>query len=140
MPTQHLFRLLIGIRAADKAGYETWWKANVDTAPGGGTFSVGLSATGAAPATHYVACMALTAAQLRLIVIRLCTLAGVSFPGNWNLLTRAQKRDWLRSQIPALKSAANIKALVCDDNDGAWDDYSARILGAGVKPISVGLP
>lgn len=136
MPTQHIRRLLMVVPAAQASAYNTWLANNLDV-PGvtwGETFSVGYSATGIAPATHFVTCAAMTDEQFRKVFVRLCFQAGITFPVGWAGMTRDEKRDWARAQIVAIRIALGVRLLI-DDNDGQWDDYAARLEAAGLKPV-----
>lgn len=135
MPTNFIARILWAIPAANQAAYNNWVQANLDPDGGDRTFTVGLSPTGTAPATFYVSCGAYTLAELKKIVQRLCQLAGISVPANYDDMTRAEKRVWFRSQIPTIKAQTGIRALLLDDNDGDWSDYQAQIAAAGLKTI-----
>jgi len=131
MPTQLIRRVLFLVPDARKAAMVTWWMANVD-ASDTNLLSVGLSATGSAPATHWAACAALTDVQFKKVMQRLCNLASITPPANWDSMTRTEKRDWLRSQIVPIWQRAGIGIRV-DDNDGTWDDYRAAVATAGLR-------
>lgn len=138
MSTQWLNRLLIAIPAAQKDTFNLFWANNIDTdGAGDKTFTVGLNATGLATdaVTYYVANTALTNAQLRKIIVRLCGLAGVTVPADWDTYTRAQKRAWLAANWPTIRTKTGVRAMVLDDNDGAWSDYAASLTAASLKPI-----
>jgi len=96
MLTQYLYRLLILVPAVRQAALNTWWKANIDAS--GDTFTVGLNASGidADAPTYYWACMSLTAAEFKKVMARLCNVAGITPPADWDAKNRDGKRDWLR--------------------------------------------
>lgn len=133
--TQFLYRVLFAIGASRRATFNAYWDANIDTAGAGAqTFSVGLSPTGAAPATHWGACSAFNSADFKKVMQRLCSLSSITPPANWDALTRIERRDWLRSKIPAIRAAIGV-ALLVDDQDGRWDDYDAALAGLGLRPV-----
>ena len=137
--TQFQHRLLIIVPVARQAAFNTWWAVNIDTVGAGDkTFTTSLNASGleADPPTHYWACMSLTSAELKKVVLRLLQLAGITPPADWDTFTRDEKRDWLRGQIPAIRTAIGVRLLV-DDNDRQWDDYSAVLGRAGLKVIQL---
>lgn len=138
MATQWLNRVLLAIPAAQRATYNAWWANNIDTdGAGNRTFTAGLNATGLStdPVTYYVANTALTNQQLRKIIVRLCALAGLTIPADWDTYTRQQKRQWLAANWPTIRQRTGVRAMVLDDNDGAWSDYTAAITAEGLKPI-----
>ena len=136
MHTQFIRRLFVVIPNASKASFNTWWANNIDTGGAGDkTFSIPLSATGNLPATYWGACTALTDAQFKTAAQRLCTLANITFPANWESMTRNEKRDWLRSQIVPIWQAIGVGIRV-DDNDATWSDYDAALASVNLKRIT----
>jgi hypothetical protein len=119
MPTQHLYRVLAVVPAARVAALNSWLKANLD-AGGGDWLTPSLSATGDAPFTHAWFSAALTAAEFKLVMQRLCTLASVTPPADWDQLTRAERKAWLLSQRPAINAATGVYVQAMD-GDGVWD-------------------
>lgn len=136
MATAYIHRVLWIIPASLQAQVNTWLHNNVDLT-GGDTFTVGLSATGALPATHYWSCGAYTIPELRKIAARLCVMASLTLPAGWDTYTRQQKKQWFVSNVPTIRTRTGIKAIVLDDNDGAWSDYGAVLASAGLKTIQV---
>lgn len=134
MATQLIRRVLFLVPDARKNALVTWWLANVD-ATDINLLSVGLSTTGNAPATHWASCAALTDIQFKKVMQRLCNLASITPPANWDSMTRDEKRDWLRSQITPIRQSTGIGIRV-DDNDNGWDDYQAAITAAGLRFIT----
>jgi len=145
MDTSYIRRVFFIIRQSQRASFNTWWAANIDTGGAGDqTFSVPLSATGNLPATHWGACGAFTDSQFKQIVQLLITLTNnvptgsITLPANWDTMTQAEKRDWLRSQIPTIRSVLGV-TILADDNDGVWDDYEAEIARRGLVKIQPAL-
>lgn len=135
----YLHRILVLIPAALASDYNAWMSGTLDPDGGERTFTIGLNATGnpADPVTHYVCCIALTAAQLRAVLDVLCPQAGIAFPGNWDAMTVDDQRDWTRQQAPAIEAATGLRAAAVDDNLGTWSDYAAIIATAGLMPIQM---
>src|SRR5687767_4331326 len=92
--TDYLHRFTVIIPAASKDAFNNYIKNNVDSVGGERTCTIGLSASGSAPATHYWSSIALTNQELLKIAQRLAILAGLSQPSNWDSMTRAQKKQW----------------------------------------------
>jgi hypothetical protein len=133
VPTQHQFRLLLIVPEARRAAFNAWVKANLDPAGGDWVRST-LSATGSAPATHGWCSAAMTAAEFKAAVQRLCALASITPDPAWDSMTRSQKRDWLVGQRQAIDAATGIY-LQAVDNDGSWGDAQAALKAKGLKPI-----
>jgi hypothetical protein len=133
MATAHLERLLIGIPAASQASFNTWMGNNIEG--GANTFTVGLSASGAAPASHYVACGAFTLAELQKILIRLANLAGLPPPSNWSSLSKSARLQWVADNKAAIQSTLGIR-IWRSDNDGAWDSFRALITAVGLQFVA----
>jgi hypothetical protein len=136
MTTTFAHRVTILIPAARQAAINTWWQANLDSLGGASTFTVGLSADGNAPATHYWMSGAFTDTELRAMIARLCTLASISAPAlaTWNGWTRQQKLDWLSTNLPTILANTGIR-VVRDDGDGAWSDPDAALAAHGVQRV-----
>lgn len=134
MATAHEHRLLLIAPVARRAALNTWFAANVDSEGGAQTFAVGLSPAGQPPATHYWCSGAWTDQQLRLILQRLCVLAGIAFPADWTTRTKAQKLSWLAGQRDAIRVATGIR-VVRDDGDGAWSSPHSERGAAGLQVI-----
>lgn len=135
MPTLFIRRILFIVGNSRKATFNAWWAANIDTEGAGDqTFTVPLSATGLAPATHWAACGAFTEPQFKKIMARLCNLSSITPPANWDGMTRNEKRDWLRGQIPAIRAAIGVSILI-GENDNGGVDYQAELLARGLQTI-----
>lgn len=142
MPTLYGHRLLIVVPAARLAAVVGWFDANLPgTAP---TSSwAPLSATGAAPATHYWNSGGWQDSEAKAILLRLCQLASVTPPtgAQWAGWTFAQKRSWLRGVRDTVY--ANYGAwLGLSANDGDWDDPVQELtsMGAGLRPVQEATP
>src|SRR5687768_10720437 len=94
MATAHLHRVLVVAADARKAALATWISNNVDPGQGANWLAVGLSPSGAAPATHWWFSVALTNAQGAAVLNRWYALAGMTPPA-WGAMTRAQIRTRL---------------------------------------------
>lgn len=134
MATQHLVRLLALVPAARQNAVNTYIRNNLDTT-GGNWLTVGLSASGNAPATHYAFNAALTLAEFKLIGRQLLQMASLDLPGNFDTMTLAEKFTWFRSQLAAIRTATGIRLRVYN-NDGVWDDPMDELAAAGLKVIS----
>lgn len=137
MATNHLHRLLCLVPAARQVAVNAWVAANIDPPPAGPWFTVALSATGAAPATHYWCCSALTAAELKRWMMRLCALAGIGEPAGWDGWTRVQRKQWFLDQRAAIRTATGIRVMLAD-NDGVWDSPQEALQAAGLQVIGAG--
>lgn len=130
-------RLLILCTAAVRNGLNTWIKNNVDLQAGDQVLTVGLSASGNVPATHYWASGAWTEQDIGQMIRRLATLVSIALP-NWSSMTRQQKIDWVQDNKAAIQSAVGIRFIV-DDNQGAATDPQSLLTAAGLKVISPAL-
>ena len=135
MATNYTSRLVVIVPVGSVAAVGTWWQANIDANDDLTTWPT-LSATGSNPATHRWCSVALTDAQLRAVLVKVCQLANVTPPsvGTWNGWTRAQKRAWLASTRDSLYANTGIW-LDVSDNDGDWDDSQAERTGKGLQVI-----
>lgn len=130
MATQHIYRLIFLIPANARNATLVWWRANIDPAE---TFGAGLNVGGGGgAATHYWLCAALTAAELKRIALRLCTLSGITPPADWDTMNRGQRKQWLLGQRPAIRTATGIRIRL-SDNDGVWDAPDEELAQAGLK-------
>lgn len=133
MPTDYTERLFIIIPDARKTVVTNWWVANVDPA-GANTFSVGLSASGQLPATHWAACVAFPRVNLRKVLVRLATMAGIANPDGWENWTQVQRVQWIADNRTTIQNATGIR-IWRSDNEAGWDDYRGLITAAGLKFI-----
>lgn len=135
MPTAHLHRVLIIVPEARVAAVGAWWQANMDAADNlSGWPRLNPSGLEADAATHRWACAALTDAQCRTLLFRLCDLAAVAKPtvAAWNAMTGQQKRSWLASVRDGVLAGYGIYVRLAD-NVGAWDDAEALLAASGLK-------
>ncbi len=133
--TLYLHRLIIVCPLARIAALGTWWAANIDPTDNCSTWpALNPSGDPANPVTHRWCSTALTAAQLRLIIARVCSLASVAPPtvATWNGWTRAEKRAWLGSTRDSLFAATGIW-LDLSDGDGQWNDPAAALARIAIK-------
>ena len=135
MPSLYDARLLMLIPAARQGAITTWWDANIDPGQGARTWGVALSATGSPPATHYWCSTALTAPQLKLVMQRLCIMAGIAAPAAWDTWSRAVQRQWLLDQRAAIRTATGIW-IVPDANEAVWSDPGAALALLGLQQIT----
>jgi hypothetical protein len=134
MATQHEYRFLAIVPAASIAQFNTWLRNNIDPA-GGDWLVANLSATGLAPATHGWFSAALTPAQMKQVALRLCTLASVTPPADWDTMTRAQRKAWLIGARAAINTAIGVW-IQPSDNDGDWDNPAAALAAKGLQVIA----
>lgn len=137
MPTAHEHRVIIVAPVARVAAVVAYLQANVDatTDPNLGP---PLNATGLAadPVTHRWSNGAYLDWQCRLLLSRLCQLAGTAAPtlGQWNGWTGAQKRSWLASVRAGVLSGYGVGVFLAQ-NDGPWDDPQAVLTALGLRTI-----
>jgi hypothetical protein len=134
MPSTFPHRFLVVIPAAQQAAVAGFWTANIDPNDSGTTFTVGLSASGNAPATFYWASTALTDAQIIAIVRKLAQMAGITVPTAGSLSTKAAKLAWLANNAAALLSNTGI-TVVRDDEDSTWTSADSVRTGLSLVPI-----
>lgn len=132
--TTRIHRLVVFITALRQVDFNTWWSQNIDTEGAGHrTFTVPLNGSGDnTPPTHYWCSTSLTSQQLRRVLARLCNLANIEFPVNWNALTRTEQLQWLATQRPAIRAAIGVW-IVRSDNDGIWEDPEQALATMAVK-------
>ena len=134
--TNYIFRCLIVCPAANRAAFNTWILNNLDPT-GGDWFVASLSAAGNVgdTPTHYWCNAALTAAEFKKLMQRLCTLASITAPADWDTMTRQEKKRWLLGQRAAIRTATGIRVLPMD-NDGVWDSPQDELAAAGLNVIA----
>lgn len=139
MATQHSLRLLVIAPVARVATVAGWLNNNVGPDTVSADLGPGLSATGAAPATHHWCCAAFRDEESRLILRQLCQLASVTppTPAQWAGWTRAQKIVWLRGVEAAIRTGYGVLVRMAD-NEGAWDDPQGALAALGLQVISAG--
>ena len=136
MPTAHLHRVLAIVPENRVAAVGAWWAANLDANDNLSTWPRLTASSGAASAaaTHRWGCTALTDAQAKALLVRLCQLAGQAAPSNatWKGWTGAQKRTWLAGVRASILSGYGLYIRLAD-NVAAWDDAEALLQAAGLQ-------
>jgi hypothetical protein len=135
MPTLNPHRLVVVCPLARLAALGAWWAANIDPADDCANWpALNPSGSDADAATHRWCSTALTNAQWRAVVVRVCQIAGVSPPSvaTWNGWTRAQQRAWLNTTREGLFAATGIW-LAHSDGDGEWDDPEGALTRLAVR-------
>lgn len=133
--TQHLVRMLALVPAARQNAVNTWIHNNLDPTGGDWLDGTGYSATGNAPATHYVFNAALTIPEFRAIGVQLLQMSGLSLPADWDAKTREEKFAWFRARVPTIRTQTGIRLRVFA-NDGTWDNPQDELAAAGLLPIT----
>jgi hypothetical protein len=134
MATTHEYRFLAIVPVASIGSFNTWLRNNID--PTGGDWLVAnLSATGAAPATHGWFSAALTPAQMKQVALRLCQLASVTPPADWDTMTGAQRRAWLVGARAAINTTIGVW-IQPSDNGGSWDSPALALAAKGLQTIA----
>ena len=141
MATAYPQRLLCIVPDARKAALVAWWNANIEPGQGANTLAVPLSATGSLPATHWWFSGAFTVPELRQIIVRLCSLAGITPPtvAQYNNSTNEQRRQWIRNAREDIYAATGI-AVTPDDNEGPWADPDEVLAVLGLQRIQAEQP
>jgi hypothetical protein len=129
--TQHPYRFTAIVPAALVAGFNTWIRNNLD-ATGGDWLTVSVSMTGSMPYTHALFSAALTVAEIKKVMQRLCNLASIAPPVNWDSMSRAERKAWLISQRSAINLAIGVYIQV-SDNDGSWDNPFAALVAKSLR-------
>lgn len=123
MANNHHYRVVVIIPAARVNAFNTWVQNNLD--PGGVWFIPSLQGK------NYAWCSGgFTAAQARLIVNQLCTVASIT-PPDWANMTSAQRRRWAVDNRAAIRQAASCWIDI-SDNAGSWTPPDDILSGANV--------
>lgn len=132
MATQKLHRLVIITPAARRAAINTFFATQLDE--GGDAFTVGLNASGSQDdaITHYWNNRSYTPQELKKLMQRLCNLANILPPADWDTITRQQRKQWLLNQRQTIRNATGIWIMVAD-NDKQWDDPNGGLLAMVLK-------
>lgn len=140
MATQHVCRfIIVAPVAGGKAGaIATWINANIAANTVTATLGPDLSPSGNSPATWQWCNIALTAAQGKQLVTRICQLASVAVPtaGQWDNATPAQRRTWWNSVRNAVWTNYQVWCQLAD-NDGVWDSPRAVLTLRGLQRVRV---
>ncbi len=141
MPTAYQHRIVLLIPTSARAPTVTWWNANIDPGQGAATWSGGLNPTGnlADPVTHYWVSTAMTIGDLAKLVARLCNVAGLTAPANWQTMTRQEQFGWFQINLPVIYTNTGI-AAVRDDNDGDWRRANDLLDQLGLKRRQPSIP
>jgi hypothetical protein len=130
-------RLVMVVPVARVAAVGSWWAANVHP-ENDWSAQPELNAAGdGSPATHRWASTALSDADLKAVLAKVCQIASVTPPTNaqWNGWTRQQKVAWLQSVRDALFAACGIWLDLCQQDGGAaWNDPAAALTRCGLAP------
>lgn len=121
MATQHLHRLVVIIPAAHRTALNNFFATQLDE--GGDAFTIWLNASGSNQdaITHYWNNRSYTPAELKKLMQRLCNLANITPPADWDTMTKQQRKQWLLDQRQAVRDATGIWVMAAD-NDGQWDN------------------
>jgi hypothetical protein len=138
MATNFIHRIILVVPAARVAAFNTWVRNNLDAA-GADWLAASLSVLGSAPATHALCNAALVPADCLKVLRRLCTLAAVTPPADFDTYTRAQKKQWVVDSRAAIRAATGIRVFLAD-NDGAWDSVGDVLSAAGLQRILPAFP
>ena len=135
MATPHRHRLIVVCPVARLAALGSWWQANIDPADDAtGWPALNPSGSDADAVTHRWCSTALTNAQWRAVIVRVCQIAGVTPPtvATWNGWTRAQQRQWLAGVRDQMFAGTGIW-LDHSDGDGEWADPEAALTRCGIR-------
>jgi len=129
--TDYLFRVLLIVPSARKAGLDAFIQEEFDDAA---WLVVELSATGTAPATHYGTCFACTMSDTSKWADRLATDGGVSLPPEFQYYNADQRIAFMAASRPTLKANTGVVVYVCR-NDQQWFDVEAILQAEGLARI-----
>ncbi len=132
--TAYQHRLIIVCPVARFAALVAWYAANIDPTDAGATWPELNAAGDDAPANYRWCSTALTDAQLKAVLLRVCTIASQTPPTNnqWNAWTRAQKQSWLAGVRDAMFTASGIWLDLCQQ-DAEWTDPEAALTRCAIK-------
>lgn len=132
--TDRQFRFAAIVPNALINGMNNWVRNNID--PSGGNWLISkLSATGNAPATHGWFSAGLTVQEIKKMTSRLCVLAGISLPSNWDDMNKQQKMNWLVSQRNTINTNIGVY-FQASNNDGVWDKSRLMLQAKGLQVIT----
>lgn len=131
----YFHRVILLVPAAKQATVNSWVQANLDSA-GGPWFSAGLSPSGNAPATYYWCSVGLTGPQLVALLRKLCQLASLTPPADFDSYTRQQQAAWVLSQQSTIYSATGLWIDRCDNDGLDWDDPAGALAVVGLQVIN----
>jgi hypothetical protein len=115
--TDYVFRVSLIVPSARKAGLNTFIRDEFDDAS---WLAVELSATGAAPATHYGTCFSCTMPQSSTWAERLTSEGGVPLPPEFSAMNADQRIQFMEGASPALKQLTGVVVRVCRNDAMPW--------------------
>ena len=118
--TDYLFRVLLIVPSDRKAGLEAFIAAEFHNAE---WLVAELSASGTAPATHYMTCFACTLADTSRWANRLATDGGVPLPPEFQYYNADQRIAFISAARATLKENTGVSVYVCR-NDQQWFNVS----------------
>ncbi len=134
--TNFVHRILLIVPVAKVAAVVTWFQVNVGANAVDTGLGPGLSATGAAPATHNWMSGSFIDNDCKAILAKLCQLASVTPPTGptWNGWTQVEKIAWLLTVQAAILSGYGA-FVTLSDNTGIWSDSSTALSTMGLLRI-----
>lgn len=133
--TDHMFRVLLVVPVARRAGAATWVRNNLDLLGTDWLGGAGLSATGQLPATHFWCAASFHLANLRkLFALARSILDTIDVPVGWDNMTLAEKKTAFQQAMNALETR-NVHVLIYRGDIDAWPDPLAWALVKGLRPI-----
>lgn len=148
MSTNYVARIIVAapVAGSKNTTVATWLNANLsegaNTVPADLGPGLALSTdNGIPPTVVYRWCgIALTLADAKLVLAKLCQLAGVATPtaAQWDNATFAQKQTWWNSVRGTIFTNYGVWCQLAS-NVGAWDDPQAVLTLRGWKTISLPL-
>jgi hypothetical protein len=135
--TAHVWRLVIVVPVEQVASVVTWMTNNLgaNVVPPGLGPSLNGSGQALDPETHRWCCLALTDAQGRLVLARLCAIAGVATPtpAQWNGWVPSERRQWWNQVRAAVYANSGIAGALWA-NEGEWDvDCRVQLAAIGLQ-------
>lgn len=119
MTTLHLHRFTCIVPAARVNALNSWIANNLDST-GSNWLVLRLDTVNGDMMTHAWFSAAFTNGEFKKVAMRLCNLANIDLPANWDSLTRNQKKAWLISQRATIRTNTGIY-FQSSDGDGVWD-------------------
>jgi hypothetical protein len=117
MTTDYVFRVSLIVPDARKAGLDTFIREEFDDNE---WLAVELSATGAAPTTHYGTCFACTMPQSSTWAERLTSEGGVQLPPEFAGMNADQRIQFMETASPTLKTLTGVVVRVCRNDVMPW--------------------
>ena len=65
---------------------------------------------------------------------RLCNMADIPSPANWDDMSRQQKKQWMFDQRQEIRQQTGVW-IVPSDNDGVWDNPADVFAAVGLQVI-----